>query len=257
MEVMPSQDSLTKAYDGRPITPPSYRGSPYELRNRSVGSETPPPEPTGGGGMASAYEMLSATAPLGSGGYGTVVQARHLASGQVVAAKIVPFKPPFATPEALRTEYALLVKYTHAHIVQAHGIEEAPGVTTIFTELCTTDLFALTRSRGRLTEAESRQNIGQMLMAVEHLHALGVSHRDLKLENMLLDLQGQCKLCDFGLAHVFGGGHATAEERWLTEICGSRSYCAPEVCAVAHATPSPTHATPPLTHRRLHAHGRS
>ena len=237
MEVIPTGggDSLNKLCDNRPITPPGdeqpyYRGSPYQLRSRTVGGSSTSPSPPPPEASSSAYHILSAAAPLGSGGYGTVVQARHLATGELVAAKVVPHKPPFAKPEALRDEYALLVRCAHAHVVRAHGIEEVPGVTTIYTELCTTDLFALTRSRGGLSEAEARQYIGQLLLAAEHLHALGVCHRDLKLENALLDLTGNVKLCDFGLAQILPA-FSTPDDRWLTEICGSRSYCAPEVLA--------------------------
>jgi len=55
-----------------------------------------------------------------------------------------------------------------------------------------------------------------------------VVHRDLKLENVLLDSEGHCRLADFGLAHQYKS-HDTADARWLHDIYGSKSYCAPEV----------------------------
>jgi len=57
-------------------------------------------------------------------------------------------------------------------------------------------------------------------------------HRDLKLENVLLDNGDNCKVCDFGLAHTYemgNDGRPTLTK--LTEVCGSKSYCAPEVLA--------------------------
>ena len=64
------------------IMAPNYRG--YATRSRSA-SRSPPPEPTGAAPPEqasppppSAFELLTQAAPLGSGGYGTVVQARHL-----------------------------------------------------------------------------------------------------------------------------------------------------------------------------------
>merc|ERR1719271_670992 len=66
-----------------------------------------------------------------------------------------------------------------------------------------------------------------------YMHSLGVAHRDLKLENLLLDApNGNVKICDFGLAHVFerrpDGSFATTK---LTRCCGTKSYTPPEVLA--------------------------
>merc|ERR1719152_928337 len=75
-----------------------------------------------------------------------------------------------------------------------------------------------------------------MLEGVRHLHAQGIAHRDLKLENILLSERtaaGVPKIVDLGLAHVHARGSDGAgwAERALTQFCGSRSYCAPEVMA--------------------------
>ena len=65
-----------------------------------------------------------------------------------------------------------------------------------------------------------------------YCHEQGVVHRDLKLENVLLSGENTCKLCDFGLAHAYDMGPSGEVVRTpLKEVCGSKSYCAPEVLA--------------------------
>jgi protein-serine/threonine kinase len=82
----------------------------------------------------------------------------------------------------------------------------------------------------------------QLLRGVAYLHAHGIAHRDIKLENLLLDKEGHLKISDFGVAEVFSGEHpglraAGGEcgknmgELRLSKpgICGSLPYIAPEV----------------------------
>ena len=234
---------LSSGSDTQGASPPNYRG--YSLRQTPDRLQRQSDECS-----SSDFELLAdGTPPLGSGGYGTVVRARHTPTGELVAAKVVPAARGVSR-EALRAEFAMLTRFAHAHVVIAKGFEESAAATTIFTELCTTDLFALTRKRGQLPVDEAKRYFTQLMGAVKHLHSYGVCHRDLKLENCLLDLNGVCKLCDFGLAHVLAS-HETTGDRWLTEICGSRSYCAPEVCACVCMH---NHSISPLRSRNVSHH---
>ena len=56
-----------------------------------------------------------------------------------------------------------------------------------------------------------------------YIHAQGIVHRDLKLENILLDAQGHVKVSDFGFTREF------EPHRWLHTRCGTQAYCAPEM----------------------------
>ena len=62
----------------------------------------------------------------------------------------------------------------------------------------------------------------------DYIHREGVCHRDLKLENILLDVAGTLKISDFGLCSVYKLKE-TGKTRKLSERCGSLPYVAPEV----------------------------
>jgi len=66
---------------------------------------------------------------------------------------------------------------------------------------------------------------------VMHCHSHGVAHRDLKLENVLLTKEGVVKVIDFGLSHLYALNTDGKADRTklLKDVCGSKSYAAPEV----------------------------
>jgi len=94
------------------------------------------------------------------------------------------------------------------------------------------ELFSRVVNSGNLTEPQAARYLKQIMSAVGYMHSQGVVHRDLKLENVLLDSGDNCKVCDFGLAHTYEmGNDGRPILTSLTEVCGSKSYCAPEVLA--------------------------
>jgi serine/threonine protein kinase len=86
------------------------------------------------------------------------------------------------------------------------------------------DLYAVSRDRG-LDEYDVRVYIGEVILALEHLHKLGVMHRDVKLENILLDSEGHAVLSDFGLSKMFLPDEKRKAHTW----CGTLVYMAPEL----------------------------
>jgi serine/threonine protein kinase len=92
------------------------------------------------------------------------------------------------------------------------------------------DLYAVSHDRG-IDEYDVRIYIGEIIMALEHLHKLGVMHRDVKLENILLDSGGHAVLSDYGLSRMFHPG----EERKARTWCGTLLYMAPELIARSSA----------------------
>ena len=76
---------------------------------------------------------------------------------------------------------------------------------------------------GRMSESLARKKFWQIVEAIGYCHSHNVVHRDLKAENLLLDLNMNIKLADFGFSNYFKtDGH-------LTTWCGSPPYAAPEV----------------------------
>lgn len=76
-------------------------------------------------------------------------------------------------------------------------------------------------SKKRLSEREARSIFKQIIAAVHHCHSNHIVHRDIKVENILLDYNGNVKLADFGFSNFYMEGELM--DTW----CGSPQYCAP------------------------------
>ena len=77
--------------------------------------------------------------------------------------------------------------------------------------------------QNRINERAAGRIFIQLMNAVEYLHRLGICHRDLKPQNILLDVDYNIKLVDFGLSNVFQNG------QYLRTACGSPCYAPPEM----------------------------
>nr|KAF6458636.1 hypothetical protein HJG63_017022 [Rousettus aegyptiacus] len=88
---------------------------------------------------------------------------------------------------------------------------------------CSTDLYSLWSTVRCFAEASIRLFAAELVLVLCYLHDLGIIHRDVKMENILLDERGHLKLTDFGLSR-----HLPQGVRAYT-ICGTLQYMAPEV----------------------------
>lgn len=127
-------------------------------------------------------------------------------------------------------EVLILKRIRHRNIVRLYEYFETEKHILFVMELCAGgDLLNYVRKRRRLHENQAKVIFGQLLSAIDHCHQRGILHRDIKLDNILLDAQsGDVKLCDFGVSkalHRNGAGW----ESGLTEQCGTPAYIAPEV----------------------------
>lgn len=103
-----------------------------------------------------------------------------------------------------------LINTSHRLII---AMEYAPNGT----------VFDLLEKKKRLSENESRDIFSQLIRALVYCHSLGIAHRDLKLENLLLDENFRLKLSDFGFAR-----NVKSDELCMT-FCGSSPYASPEI----------------------------
>jgi serine/threonine protein kinase len=86
------------------------------------------------------------------------------------------------------------------------------------------ELFYLLHLKGRLPESMAKFYFAEILLGLEYIHKQGVVYRDLKPENVLLDIDGHIKLADFGLSK-----NLTPEESLTNSFCGSPEYMSPEM----------------------------
>ena len=112
----------------------------------------------------------------------------------------------------------------HPHVTQMYEVIATESHIWIVTELCCGgELFDYLVEKGRLSEDETRLIFGQLCLAVAYLHENNIVHRDLKLENVLMDERCRVKLGDFGFTREFERG------AFMETFCGTTGYAAPEM----------------------------
>jgi len=175
----------------------------------------------------------------GEGGYGATFACTENATGEKLAVKVIDTRR--MKVEAIQKECQILEVLKHPNVItqKAHtvGVDKHAHLYFIFMELASGgELFdqVIDRGANAMDENTARGFFCQLLDGVAYCHLAGVAHRDLKLENVLLNETGALKLIDFGLSHVYPrGADGTTIDRSkpLRDVCGSKSYAAPEVLA--------------------------
>ncbi|KAH9766569.1 CBL-interacting serine/threonine-protein kinase 1 [Citrus sinensis] len=129
----------------------------------------------------------------------------------------------------IKREIATLKLLKHPNVVRLHEVLASKSKIYMVLEYVTGgELFDKIASKGRLQEAEGRKLFQQLIDGVSYCHNKGVFHRDLKLENILLDSKGNIKISDFGLSAL---PQHFRDDGLLHTTCGSPNYVAPEVLA--------------------------
>lgn len=86
------------------------------------------------------------------------------------------------------------------------------------------DLLQYVKERGWLKESEALFLFKQIVYGLGHCHAWSVLHRDIKLDNILINDHKQIKICDFGVSKILWN-----RTDLITEQCGTPAYIAPEI----------------------------
>lgn len=174
----------------------------------------------------------------GEGGYGATYPAHDNQTKEQLAVKVIDTRR--MKLESIVRECDFLTSLDHPNVIKikAHGLgRKSAGqdhLYYIFMELASGgELFdqVIDRGANAMPEEVARGFMLQLLAGLIHCHERGIAHRDLKLENVLLTKDGVVKVIDFGLSHRYPlqADGSVDTSKLLTDVCGSKSYAAPEV----------------------------
>ncbi|KAM9704628.1 LOW QUALITY PROTEIN: hormonally up-regulated neu tumor-associated kinase [Menidia menidia] len=170
---------------------------------------------------------------INRGSFAKVMEGLHIGTGEKVAIKVIDKKKARQDSYVLKNmkrEPRIHQMIRHPHVVVLLETLETENSYYMAMELCAGgDLMDRICERKRLEEREVRRYTRQILSAVEHLHKHGIVHRDLKIENFLLDEHNNIKIVDFGLSNTLRADSLSLE--LLSTQCGSPAYAAPELLA--------------------------
>ena len=163
---------------------------------------------------------------LGKGAFGKVNLGMHKLTGKLVAIKSIDkqYLNDESSRRKLIQEYSILKKLQHPNILRLYEIFDSTKRTLIVVELCSGgDLLNYVRKHKKLSERMTKFILKKLLEGLHHCHSRGVIHRDIKLDNVLLNEVGELKICDFGVSRI------VPKDRLMTEQCGTPAYIAPEI----------------------------
>ena len=166
---------------------------------------------------------------LGSGAMAHVFRATQLSLDRPVAIKILPRQLSENAEYVARfyKEGKAAAKLNHANIVQAIDVGEARGYHYFVMELVDGHTLYDDLAEGKaFSEAEALRIIIQMARALEHAHAQGLIHRDVKPKNIMITKDGTAKLADMGLARQASDADAAKAE--AGRAFGTPYYISPE-----------------------------
>jgi serine/threonine protein kinase/Tfp pilus assembly protein PilF len=150
--------------------------------------------------IAGRYHILST---LGKGGMGEVYKVHDIKLEEDIALKLL--RPEIANDpdiiQRFRNELKLARKITHRSVCRVFDFHEEEGTPFITMEYVDgEDLKSLIKRRGKITETEAVGIAAQIAEGLIVAHDLGVVHRDLKPQNIMIEPSGKAKIMDFGIA---------------------------------------------------------
>ncbi|KNZ78521.1 MAP kinase kinase kinase mkh1, partial [Termitomyces sp. J132] len=204
--------------------------TPAQVKMPMLGGHPAPDSPSNG----TTFKWVRGEL-IGRGTYGRVYLALNATTGEMIAVKQVEL-PRTASDksdsrqinvvQALKMESETLKDLDHPNIVQYLGFEETPENLSIFLEYVPGgSIGSCLLKHGKFSEEVTKSFTGQILDGLAYLHSRGILHRDLKADNILVEMSGVCKISDFGISKrtddASGGAH--------TAMQGTVFWMAPEV----------------------------
>ncbi|RDW60205.1 hypothetical protein BP5796_11811 [Coleophoma crateriformis] len=167
---------------------------------------------------------------IGRGAFAVVHKMTRKFDGVPFAAKELEkrrFMKNGILDQKVESEMKIMRKITHENIVQyIEHIDWEDYLFIIMEFVPGGDLGSLVEANGPLSELTVKSMSIQLLSALKYLHNMGITHRDVKPDNILIqrEVPFHVKLTDFGLSKM-----VDSEETFLRTFCGTLLYCAPEV----------------------------
>lgn len=195
------------------------------------------------------YKQVSV---IGQGGFGSVYLIRSKAEPSSLYALKKLVREGSADSSRLETELKALKKASHPNIVFLHDATSTVDGMYLAMDYCSGGCLFDRMLNVELSEPDCSLIVKQILSAIAHLHGIGIVHRDIKLENVLLvseESNTDIKLSDFGIARILSDAERglfdgeNAEDRidirkgrtnkmprvCITSYVGTVSYMAPEM----------------------------
>jgi serine/threonine protein kinase/lipopolysaccharide biosynthesis regulator YciM len=186
--------------------------------------ETPTEELTRGSIIADRYEVIE---ELGKGGMGKVYRVEDKKIKEEIALKLI--KPEIAadkkTIERFSNELKFARKIAHRNVCKMYDLGEEEGTYYITMEYVPgEDLKSFIRRSRQLTIGTAISLAKQVSEGLLEAHRLGVVHRDLKPQNVMIDKEGNARIMDFGVARSVTGKGITG----AGVMIGTPEYMSPE-----------------------------
>lgn len=172
---------------------------------------------------------------IGRGSFGSVYLALNVTTGEMLAVKqvVVGNYPNNSSGsknegiDALHKEVETMKDLDHVNIVRYLGFEQKKNIYSLFLEyVAGGSVSSCIKSYGRFDEQLIRFITRQVLLGLEYLHSNKILHRDLKADNLLLEIDGTCKISDFGISKKSKDIYVNNAEMSMQ---GSIFWMAPEV----------------------------
>ena len=142
---------------------------------------------------------------LGRGAFGKVSMGMHKLSRKLVALKSInkEFMSNEKQKSKIMHEVGILLRLRHKNVVKLYETFETKRHMLLSMELCAGgDLLNYVRKRKKLDEDVSRVVFRQIIEGLGYIHKKRILHRDIKLDNILLDGNGNVKIADFGVSKL-------------------------------------------------------
>ncbi|MBN1681486.1 MAG: protein kinase [Anaerolineae bacterium] len=176
------------------------------------------------GATIGGYQILE---EVGRGGMATVYRAHQISMDRDVALKVLPvqFLNQTTSLERFKQEASIVAHLEHRAIVPVHDYGEHDGMPYIVLRLMDGGSVDELIANGPIPLKTTLLILEQIAPALDYAHREGVLHRDLKPSNILLDINGDAYLTDFGIARILG---EKSSPLTTSGVVGTPSYMSPE-----------------------------